>query len=100
MPEQLDLMKALERRDDGIRKVAENNQRFLQVARRIAKSQAVIHGTVTMDDVRYHCPLDPLHPNAWGAVFKTKDFEFTGRFVQSEAVSRRGGMQRVWRLKR
>jgi len=99
MPEQFDLITALEKRDQGIEQVAANNDRFLFITRRVARTLARANGHVTMDEVRQYCRLKPLHPNAWGAVFKHPDFEFTGRFVQSENVSRRGGMQRVWRLK-
>ena len=95
---QFDLTEARARRDEGLKQVAENNQRFLEAARVAARVYAERYGTVTMDDVRRFCPYEPLHPNAWGAVFR-KGFVPTGEFVQSKAVSRRGGMQRVWRLK-
>ena len=87
------------KRDQGLQDVADNNGHFLMVARDIAKRLAAVNGTVTMDDVRRRCPLDPLHPGAYGAVFRGKDWVFTGVYVQSQKVSRRGGMQRVWRLK-
>ena len=93
-----DIDQARTKRDQGIKQVAENNERFIEAARVAAKVYAQRYGTVTMDDVRRHCPYEPLHPNAWGGVFR-KGFVPTGEFVQSKIVSRRGGMQRVWRLK-
>jgi len=96
--EEFDLSVALQRQEDGIRQVAENNHEFLIAARGTAKLVAQSKGTVTSDDVRAGCPLVPLHPNAWGAVFKSKEFVFTGQYHQSKLVSRHGAMQRVWKL--
>ncbi len=92
------LQLAMQFKEEGITRVANNNEHFLKVARNIARLYAKRHGTVTSDDVRRNCPLDPLHPNAYGAVFRGKEWRFTGHFERSEAVSRKGGMQRVWRL--
>ena len=84
-------------RDQGLKRVAENNQEFIEAARGTAMLIAKAKGTVTADDVREGCPIEPLHPNAWGAVFK-KGFKFTGQYRQSHAASRHGGIQRVWEL--
>ncbi|MCP5016239.1 MAG: hypothetical protein GY938_13350 [Ketobacter sp.] len=94
-----DLDEARQKRDQGIKQVSDNNERFLNEARKTAKWLAQGGGKITMDDVREHCPLEPLHPNAFGSVFRHDDFVFTGQYRQSKAVSRRGGMQRVWRLR-
>lgn len=80
----------------GQKRVEENNQRFMEVARRTAKRISMRSGSVTADDVRRECPFDPLHPNAWGAVFRTKEFVWTGDWQRSEQVQGRGNMQRVW----
>ena len=69
---------AITLRDEGLRQVADNNPHFLKVARRIARRIARLHGTVTCDQVRAECPLDPLHHNCWGALFSHEDFEYTG----------------------
>ena len=90
---------AREARDSGIKQVALNNDYFLTEARCVAKEIASRRGSVTSDDVRREARLEPLHPNAWGAVFKDPDFEWTGEYRQSQSVSRHGGMQRVWKLK-
>lgn len=95
---EMNLTQARELRDVGIRTVAENNAEFLEAARACAKLICEGKGTVTSDDVREGCTKLPLHENAWGAVFKSKEFVFTGKYRQSSLVSRRGGMQRVWRL--
>ena len=99
-PEQLvfDLAAARAARDDGIDEVTENNHDFLLEARRIAVLIGQQHGTVTMDDVRKVCTVKPSHPNAWGAVFKDKRFEWTGQYHQSARVQGQGNLQRVWRL--
>ena len=95
---QFNLELALEARDEGIRRVAVSNEQYIKVARAIARQIASQRGSVTSDDVRQACDLEPVHPGAYGAIFKSKDFQWTGQFRQSEAVSRHGGMQRVWRL--
>lgn len=93
------LSAAIELKNQGIRQVAENNEHFLFVARNIARSLAECRIEITSDDVRRSCPIEPLHPNAWGAVWKHKDFVWTGKYRQSRVVSRHGGMQRVWRIR-
>lgn len=37
--------------------------------------------------------------NAAGSLFKTEEWEWTGRFKESTVPSRHNGMIRVWRLK-
>ena len=94
-----DIDQARIKRDQGLQQVSDNNQRFVTVARETAKHIARRQGTVVMDDVRRECPFEPLHPNAWGSVFRGREWVFTGQYVQSKNVSRKGGMQRVWRLR-
>jgi len=91
---------ALEARDEGIRRVAANNEQFLNVARAIARQLASERGAITMDDVRASCHLEPLHYNAWGAVFKHKDFQATGEYRKSALVHGHGNRQMVWGLKK
>lgn len=98
MMQQFDIFEARKQRDEGLKQVAANNQDFLKQARGTARLIAQTKGTVTADDVRNGCPLIPIHPNAWGAVFKSKEFEWTGRYKQSALVQGHGNMQRVWRL--
>ena len=93
------LPEAIVRRDEGIRQVAENNTEFLKIARAVAKNQARLLGAITSDDVRRVCPVEPLHPNAYGAIFKTKDWEWQGYYRKSSLVQGHGNMQRVWKLR-
>ncbi len=90
---------AIAARDAGIKQVAENNTRFLEVARQTAKDLGKGSQAVTADMVRRDCPFEPLHPNAWGAVFKDPAFEWTGLYQRSVLVQGHGNLQRVWRLK-
>ena len=83
MSAQVDLFAGLAARDEGIRKVAENNEEFLDLARRTAVAICELRGCVTSDEVREAMPLVPKHPNAYGAIFKDKRFEWTGQFIQS-----------------
>ena len=99
MQQEFNLVEAIDRPDAGIRQVAENNEHFLEVARNIARSLAECRIEITADDVRKDCPIEPLHPNAWGAVFKTNEFEWTGEYRRSALVQGHGNMQRVWMLR-
>ncbi len=93
------LSEAIARKEQGIQQVADNNEHFLEVVRNIARSLAEAKYEITCDDVRKLCPIDPLHPNAWGAVFKTKEWEWTQKFRRSSLVQGHGNLQRVWRLR-
>lgn len=99
MSEQYDIFQARTARDEGIDQVSSHNLGFMDAARSVARMLCRVQGTVTSDDVRKHSQVEPDHPNAWGAVFRSKEFEFTGEYRQSKLVSRHGAMQRVWRLK-
>ena len=82
----------------GQMKVEEHNQRWIDEARLVATAVAREFGEVTIDDVRLRMDREPLHPNAYGALFRV-GFEFTGRFVRSALASNHGRIIRVWRLK-
>ena len=97
MAEQFDLLEARNLRDEGIERVSSHNTEFLVTARKAARYICSVRGECTTDDVRRLLDIEPDHPNAWGSVFR-KGFVWTGKYRQSEVVSRRGGMQRVWRL--
>lgn len=104
MSDQLDLLAALEARDDGIAQVANHNAPWIEVARVTARRIAAEKGEVIADDVRevlYAQDLRPDHYNAWGAVFgKGSGLRFTGRFQKSRVVQGHGNLQRVWELDR
>lgn len=96
--QEFDIRAARNARDQGIKRVAENNQSFLRVARAIAIMVARRNGDVTCDDVRKECPVLPTHHNAFGAIFKTDYFEWTGEYRQSALRQGHGNMQRVWKI--
>ena len=88
----------LDLKRQGIARVAENNEEFLEHARAIARDYAETHnGFVTSDDVRRRNTLDPEHPNAWGAVFAGKEWVATGEWVRSQKESNHGREIKVWR---
>ena len=98
LPDFFDAERAEEAKEAGIRRVADNNEEFLEHARIDAMLICARKGTVTADDLREVCLVRPLHYNAWGAVFRCKDFEPTGEVRQSKLVQGHGNLQRVWRL--
>ena len=94
------------RKDTGMKVAAENRSEALAVAREVALALGAqkIAG-VTADDVkekmmemRLQKELKNLGPAA-GSIFKTQDWEWTGRFKPSENMSNHGRLLRVWRLK-
>lgn len=87
----------LDLKQKGMARVAENNQEFLERARAIARKVCLEFDDVTSDDVRYRLNLTPLHPNAWGALFAQKEWEFTGDRVRSTWPSNHGREIKVWR---
>lgn len=96
---QTELFRGRQLRDQGMQRVQSHNQAWLEVARAVAGRIAARQGVVCTDDVREQLDVKPDHPNAWGAVFKSPEFEPTGRFVQSRTPSRHASVQRQWRLK-
>ena len=82
----------------GIEQVTYNNQDFVQMMRNYALAHAQKHGTVTADDMRELARargIEPLHPNAWGAVFSSKDFRGVD-YTKSRTPSCHGRAIRVW----
>lgn len=93
------LSEAIAAKNAGLRVVAENNAEFLEVARNIARSLCVARYEITADDVRRACPIEPAHPNAIGAIFRHKDFVFTGKYRKSALVSNHARDIKIWRLR-
>lgn len=82
----------------GIEQVTYNNQDFVQMMRNYALSHAQKNGSVTADDMRelaMEKGIEPLHANAWGAVFNTKDLRPVG-YTQSRTPSCHSRVIRVW----
>lgn len=89
------------RKEAGIAAAAEGRDYLLEIARDRARLVARERGEVTMDDVVAAMLEDGFNPadlgNAAGAVFKGKEWVFTGRFVRSARVASHSNLLRVWR---
>lgn len=90
----------------GLEIVESNNRTFIETMRGVARMLANKKGVISADDLREYydnfryakqIPA-PRHLNAWGAVFKTSEWEPVG-YMKSEQVSRKGGVIRLWKLK-
>ena len=95
----MSLQQALQARDEGIERVAANNQEFLKIARAEARRLCHEQGDVTANDVRKVIKIHPVSQNAWGAVFRSSEFITNGDMRMSTHRSRHGGLNRVWKLK-
>ena len=82
-------------KEAGMKQAAENRSELLAKARQIALEEAV-KGTVTADDLPDDL-RESLGP-ATGSVFKTPDFEFTGKRVTSVRASNHARELKVWKL--
>lgn len=97
----LDSGEAKRKKARGIRLVREHNKRWLTRAREVAREICHREGEVHADAVRavlYPRGEYPSDPNAWGAVFQTSDFEWTGRRVKSSVPQGRRNEIKVWIL--
>ena len=87
---------------DGMTVAADNAKEQLSLARKVARSIALRRKdrTATADDVgrvlKEVYALDTLGPAA-GSLFKTGDWEWTGRFAKSKRVTNHSRLLRVWR---
>ena len=84
-------------RDQGIASVEANNLDWVDRARQAALFLAAKNGEVDIEAV-YACVGTPPAPNAAGAVFRGKQFRFTGRRRQATRSSRHAGEIRIWEL--
>jgi hypothetical protein len=92
---QLELL-GTERRDQGIAKVTDNNKAWVEAAREWVIWYAMEYGSVSADDLRRNFSVpDHVHPNAIGAVFRSKWLRRTG-FVQSTTPSAHARMIGVY----
>jgi hypothetical protein len=69
-------------RDEGIARVETNNHEFVVQLRRVARKHSDKHGKVTVDDLRLWADAHqviPAHRNAYGAIFKGRDWRLVGR---------------------
>ena len=73
----------------GMGRAADVQFELLQTARAIGREVAIRRGEGTTDDVGH----------AAGSIFKSKEFEWSGRFKNSERISNHSRLLRVWILK-
>jgi hypothetical protein len=94
----LDLFEGLRRQEVGVAQVYLNNFDWVDKARVVAKSLAVKHGAISIDDVLSAFPRPPsVHPNATGAIFKEKIWVKVG-YKPSEKPSARARIVGVYKL--
>ena len=94
------ITRARQERDNGIKKVSENNHEFLTILRQQARIICHQKGWVCSDDLREWADrngLKPSHPNCWGAVFN-KDF-IPGEYIVSKQVQGHCNRIKKWVLK-
>lgn len=78
---------ALSERDMGIARVSVNNQAFLESARGIARMLCRQKGETNADEVRAECErmgISPNNPNAYGAVFRSREFIAVGDYISRQ----------------
>jgi len=89
----------LDGKREGLEQVTKNNPDFVTTMRDIAISMSLRWGSVNSDDLRraaLEMSLEPNHPNAWGAVFRGKEWKPIG-WKHSRLKSNHARMIRVWR---
>ena len=85
----------------GMERAADRRADKLELARSVAKKIALsrVSKRCTADmvgrELQRHHGIETLGPAA-GSLFKTKDWKFTGDFVQSKRVSNHSRLLRVW----
>ena len=83
----------------GLDLVEKHNHDFVHLVRGYAREHSQKFGYVTSDDCRLWANLHdvyPLHPNAWGAVFRGSSWECIGR-TKSQVPSNHAREIKVWR---
>lgn len=86
-------------RDKGKDLVENNNERWIDHMREYAAEYSLDHGQVTTDQLRDYADLihwQPEHPNAWGAMFRGKQWRAIGR-IKSKRTSNHARLITVWR---
>lgn len=70
-----------ERKREGLEKVEKNSKEFLAILRQKAEEIAREKGQVSIDELRAFAEencLRPHHPNAWGAIFRGRQWVVCG----------------------
>jgi len=94
-----------ERMEEGlaIATSPEDRQMWLKEAREVAIRLATIHGAITIEDVVFYysergIDITEKLGKASGALFRAKEFNWTGRVARSARVSRNSSMVLLWEL--
>ena len=100
------LFDSIAARDEGIARVEENNGTWLERMRGKARNLARHNGQVNIDELRQWSAyleadhgIVARHPNAWGAIFKSDEWEQTGTYQASTRISSHARRIWNWRLK-
>ena len=84
---------------DGLNRVEENNQAWVDKIRERAIEMCLVMGEVSSDELRYWADAancHPEHPNAWGAVFRGKCWRPIG-YKRSTYKSNHARRITIWR---
>lgn len=95
------LSQGLKQKELGLSLVESNNATFVETGRGIARMLCRQNGKTCMSKVREKLDergYQPKSRNAYGAIFHSEEFECVG-FTISTHASRRGGVERVWKLR-
>lgn len=98
-PDTLSLASAIAARDYGIDAISLSHEPFISIMRKVAVTISQRDGQVTSDMLRLLASswgLMPQHPNAWGAIFKTKGWRMIDR-RQSQIVTSHARWIGVWK---
>jgi hypothetical protein len=96
---QLNLFRGQQEQSAGIDRVARHNASFIEIMRGVAKRISLERGSVRIDDLRQFASergLVPIHPNAWGGVFRGPEWQMVGR-EKSSVVSNHAREVKVWK---
>lgn len=94
-----DLVEGKRLRDAALDLHEDKNASHLQLARQIAKKDALRNNRVTNAN-RVRVEFERIRPEAWGsmagAIFRGKAWKFTGKILPSEFRSRHAAYIREW----
>ncbi len=99
-----DAVRSRRRKTHGMEVAAKHQNQLLEKAREVAKELATkdANRETTSDEVSQELSRrgfpDCLGPAA-GSIFKTTDWEFSGKFINSTRVTNHSRLLRVWRLR-
>ena len=89
-------------RDNGLDSVENNNLNWVERMREIAKNISAEIGEVCADDLRRIADKtndQPGHPNAWGSVFRGREWHVVGR-RKSITPTAHAREIKVWRYRK